>query len=82
MRCAAYKLELDDDAKAQAVGALIELRRVKSHNFANARLIRNFFEMCLECQALRMKELKGEASLAVLDSKDIGDALLRIRVVN
>lgn len=82
MRCADYKLELDDDAKAQAAGALIELRRVKSTNFANARLIRNFFEICLECQALRIKSLKGEPSLITLSSQDIDNALLKIRGEN
>ena len=82
MRCAAYKLELDDDAKAQAAGALIELRCIKSHNFANARLIRNFFEICLECQALRIKALKGETPLINLITQDIGNALLRIRGEN
>jgi SpoVK/Ycf46/Vps4 family AAA+-type ATPase len=79
MRCAAYKLELDDDAKTQAAGALIELRRIKSHNFANARLIRNFFEMCLECQALRIKVLKGAPLLTILDAKDINNAISKIK---
>jgi hypothetical protein len=77
--CSEHHLKLTEDAETRVIDAMLDMHGRKDAHFGNAREVRNFFDKCLERQALRLsREGRTDSiSLSELVASDIpGDDIV------